>query len=53
MNSEVVFLNDGSFKLPYDLKEFFVKGMAYTVMLKVGEGSMMQRSASAMSNFVF
>ena len=38
MNSEVVFLNDGSFKLPYDLKELFVKGMAYTVMLKVGDG---------------
>ncbi len=38
MNSEVVFLNDGSFKLPYDLKELFVKGRAYTVMLKVGEG---------------
>lgn len=36
MNSEVVFFNDGSFKLPYDLKEPF--GMAYTVMLKVGEG---------------
>ena len=38
MNSEFVFSNDGSFKLPDDLKEPFVKGMAYTVMLKVGEG---------------
>ena len=38
MNSEVVFLKDGSFKLPYDLKELFAKGMAYTILLKVGEG---------------
>lgn len=29
MNSEVVFSNDGSFKLPYGLKELFAKGMAY------------------------
>lgn len=38
MKNEIVFKNDGSFELPKYFKELFVKGMSYSVMLKVGEG---------------
>lgn len=38
MKNEIVFKNDGSFELPKELKELFIRGMSYTLMLKVGEG---------------